>query len=164
MPTIENDTHQKSNGTKAESPMTYIFFDFEFRQDDQIQCDLGFQPDAKNKCSNCRKSTCGTFAHVPNLCVVQKVCENCLDKPINGTSRCKSCGLKERVFAGDNTTTLFCKWLFSEENVGATVICHNFKGYDSYPILNYLHQSAILPDLIMSGSKYMSIEVSVCKL
>lgn len=53
---------------------------------------------------------------------------------------------------------------FSEENVGATVICHNFKGYDSYPILQYLRDHAVLPEVITTGSKYMSINIPVCKI
>ena len=55
-------------------------------------------------------------------------------------------------------------WLFSAENYGATVLCHNFKGYDSYPVLKYLHENAILPKVMTTGSKYMSIEVPVCKI
>ena len=80
------------------------------------------------------------------------------------SSSCDQCGSSELIFSGPETTTLFCKWLFSEENVGATVICHNFKGYDSYPILNYLHENAILPEVITTGLKYMSIKVPACKL
>ena len=74
------------------------------------------------------------------------------------------CGKNERVFEGLTTTEDFCQWLFSEENTGATVICHNFKGYDSYPILQYLHNNAVLPKVITTGSKYMSVEVPVCNI
>ncbi|MCW4344201.1 MAG: hypothetical protein N0E48_12745 [Candidatus Thiodiazotropha endolucinida] len=155
---------QNLKGSKRENPTSYIYFDFECRQDDQIQCEQGYESDAQGKCSNCRKSTCGTYAHVPNLCVTQKICEKCLDTDVTPISICSYCGPNERVFSGPDTTTLFCKWLFSDENVGCTVICHNFKGYDSYPILNYLHENAILPNVIMSGSKYMSVEVPICKL
>ena len=51
---------------------------------------------------------------------------------------------------------------FSEDNMGAKVICHNFKGYDSYPIFQYLYKNAILPEVITSGSKFMSIDVPQC--
>ncbi|KAK3082838.1 hypothetical protein FSP39_006722 [Pinctada imbricata] len=37
-----------------------------------------------------------------------------------------------------DTRNNFCKWLFSDDKSGATVFCHNFKGYDSYPIMNSL--------------------------
>ena len=163
MTTVEEDC-QINSKRKQTLPLKYIFFDFECRQDDQIQCLKGYRPNKLNKCSNCGHSTCGTFAHIPNLCVVHKVCSHCLDKPISSSSSCDQCGSNELVFSGPETTTLFCKWLFSEENVGATVICHNFKGYDSYPILNYLHENAILPEVITTGSKYMSIKVPACKI
>ena len=57
-----------------------------------------------------------------------------------------------------------CKWLSSEENFGATVICHSFKGYDSYSILQYLHLKVILPEIITNESKFMSIQGPVCKI
>ena len=44
------------------------------------------------------------------------------------------------------------------------MICHNFKGYDSYPILQYLHDNAILPEVVTNGSKFMTIQVPVCKM
>ncbi|WAR10239.1 hypothetical protein MAR_035315, partial [Mya arenaria] len=33
------------------------------------------------------------------------------------------------------------------ENYGAIVLCHNFQGYDSYPILKYLYTNGILPNV-----------------
>jgi acylphosphatase len=57
-------------------------------------------------------------------------------------------GAVELVFAGPNTTEHFCQWLFSGENEGATVIAHNFKGYDSLPILEYLYQNGVKPTFI----------------
>jgi hypothetical protein len=45
----------------------------------------------------------------------------------------------------------FCQWLFSGENEGATVIAHNFKGYDSLPILEYLYQNGVKPTFIANG-------------
>lgn len=64
-------------------------------------------------------------------------------------------------FQGTNTQTKFCKWLFSGENKDATLICHNFKGYGSFPILRYLYDNVILPDVITNGTKFMSIKVAV---
>ena len=115
------------------------------------------------KCMNCRKDNCGLYLW-PNLCVAHKACELCLDKDITDTSVCDLCGENERIFTGPSTTDDFCRWLFSEVNTGCTVICHNFKAYDSYPILEYLHQNAILLEVISTGSKFMSIDVPQCKL
>jgi hypothetical protein len=41
----------------------------------------------------------------------------------------------------------------------ATVIAHNFKGYDSLPILGYLYQNGVKPTIIANGAKNMHIEV-----
>lgn len=116
------------------------------------------------KCVHCKKSWCCTNQHRPNLCVVHKVCHSCINNPVTSASVCKACGKNEHTFHGPETTDEFCKWLFSENNAGATVICHNFKGYDSYPILHYLHDHAVLPKVITTGSKYMSINVPVCNI
>ena len=60
-------------------------------------------------------------------------------------------------------TTFVCVF-FSEENEGAHVFCHNFKGYDSYPFVSYLYEIAILPEVIMNGSKFMSFEIPHLKM
>ncbi|KAL5010933.1 hypothetical protein ScPMuIL_013238 [Solemya velum] len=161
----ENEADDNSKQNKSdEKSVKYIFFDFESTQDDRLECELGYLPGDNNVCVNCKKYWCGSFEHKPNLCVVHKVCQACMSRDINPESECLCCGKNERVFSGSNTTETFCKWLFAEENVGATVICHNFKGYDSYPILQYLHRNAISPEVITSGSKYMSIKIPVCKM
>jgi hypothetical protein len=58
-----------------------------------------------------------------------------MDQGVDKDSICQTCGKNELVFAGPNTNEHFCQWLFSGENEGATAIAHNFKGYDSLPIL-----------------------------
>ena len=59
---------------------------------------------------------------------------------------------------------MFCQWLLSEEYYGANVLCHNFKGYDCYWILQYLCKHSILPEVITTGSTYLSIYVPQCKI
>jgi hypothetical protein len=54
--------------------------------------------------------------------------------------------------------------LFSGENEGVTVIAHNFKGYDSLPILGYLYQNGVKPTIISNGAKNMYIEVPECRI
>ncbi len=141
-------------------PRHSFFFDFECTQDDLIQCDQEYKPDVYGKCQNCLQSSCGTYEHMPNLCVAQKLCTVCMDKEM----ACDSCGQRERVFAGDNTLDEFCQWLFSEENYNTTVLCHNFQGYDSYPILQYLYKHAIIPTIIPNGAKIMCLTVPFCKI
>lgn len=120
--------------SEEENAKTFIFFDFECTQDDVIQCSEGYKADVFGKCVHCMTSTCGSYEHKPNLCVVLKVCTLCMD-----TNECETCGQRNHVFRGDNTLQAFCQWLFSEENFNSTVLCHNFQGYDSYPILQYLY-------------------------
>jgi len=136
----------------------------ECTQNTRQKCEKGFLLGKHNTCKNCKKSWCGSYEHVPYFGVVHKVCTYCVNCDFTTSCECQYCGLKERVFSGPNTITPFCKWLFSGENTGATVVCHNFKGYDSYPILRFLHNNAILPDVITTGSKYMSITVPQCKM
>lgn len=164
MQQVDNDDERNTDTKKKQNNVEYIFFDFECTQDSRLECQDGYLPGARNACVNCRKSWCGSMEHQPNLCVVQKVCKLCMNNDQTSLSECVNCGSNERVFSGPNTVTLFCKWLFSKENTGATCICHNFKGYDSYPILRYLHNNAILPEVITTGSKYMSIKVPFCKI
>ena len=78
-----------------------------------------------------------TGYHSPNLVVVQD---------IHG---------KEWVFHSCET---FCTWLFDEMS-GATCIAHNFKGYESFFILNYLYKNNVKPVLIMNGAKIMELKV-----
>ena len=134
---------------------TYIFFDFECTQDDRIQCQQGYQSDDNENCIHCKSPRCGAFEHKPNICVVHRVCLKCMDQGVDKDSICQACGKNELVFAGPNTTEIFCQWLFSVENEGATVITHNFKGYDSLPILEYLYQNGVKPTIIANGAKDM---------
>ena len=83
-----------------------------------------------------------TGVHVPNLVIIH-------DNEGN-----------EVMFKGPNTRNEFCDWLFTEENAGAICIAHNLKAYDGYFILQYLYDQAILPELILNGTKLMSIYVA----
>ena len=145
---------------EEENAKTFIFFDFECTQDDLVQCDKGYHPGPLGKCEHCSRSSCGSYAHRPNLCVAQKVCTLCM----NESEKCDLCGQREMVFRGENTLDYFCQWLFSEENYKATVLCHNFQGYDSYPILQYLYKHAIQPTVIPNGAKMMCLTVPSCKI
>jgi hypothetical protein len=92
------------------------------------------------------------------------VCLKCIDQGVDKDSICQTCGKNELVSAGPNTTEHFCQWLFSGENEGVTVIAHNFKGYDSLPILGYLYQNGVKPTIISNGAKNMYIEVPECRI
>ena len=148
-----------------EKSQVYIFWDLECMQDEMVHCNEGFDADqTTGKCKNCKKSSCGSFEHQPNLCVAQKVCSKCMECEVTSTSVCQDCGPNQMVFSGPNTVQDFCKWLFSKANKGATTLCHNFKAYDSYPILKYLYANGILPKVVPNGAKNMSVEIPACNI
>ena len=81
--------------------------------------------------------------HEPNLCIVQNEAGD------------------EWVFQGDKTRNDFCEWLFTDEHVNCTVMAHNFQGYDSYFILQYLRDNGVKYDVIMRGAKVLSLSVQM---
>ena len=81
--------------------------------------------------------------HDPNLCLVQNEAG------------------KEWVFQGDKTRNDFCEWLFTDEHVNCTVMAHNFQGYDSYFILQYLRDNGVKYHVIMRGAKVLSLSVDM---
>ena len=61
------------------------------------------------------------------------------------------------VFRGKDAVKDFCTWLFTPEYHKCIVIAHNFQGYDSYPILKYLNNTAIPYDVIHNGAKCVTL-------
>ena len=94
--------------------------------------------------------------HVPNLCVLHKVCALCIEKPMAETCYCNR---EQLVFRGEDTLRLVGEWLFSGHNRGAICVAHNSQGYDAHLLLDYVHSSGVTPVLIENGKKIMSIEV-----
>ncbi len=82
----------------------------------------------------------------PNLCVIQNEAGD------------------EWVFEGDNTQNEFCEWLFQKERANCVVMAHNFQGYDSYFILQYLRENGVKYDVIMRGAKVLSLSVDMFKI
>ena len=79
--------------------------------------------------------------HRPNLCVVYD---------------------EERevaFFQGEDTVKEFCQWLLTPEHKGCIVVAHNFQGYDSYFIINFLNENAIHYEIIYRGAKSLSITI-----
>ena len=81
--------------------------------------------------------------HEPNLCIVQNEAGD------------------EWIFQGDTTQRDFCEWLFTDDHIGCTVMAHNFQGYDSYFILQYLREQGVMYDVIMRGGKTLSLTVEM---
>ena len=81
--------------------------------------------------------------HEPNLCIVQNEAGD------------------EWIFQGDNTRDEFCEWLFTTEHANCKVMAHNFQGYDSYFVLQYLREHGVKYDVIMRGAKVLSLTVDI---
>ena len=84
--------------------------------------------------------------HEPNLCVVRDEAN------------------VENVFEGDDTHKKFCEWLFTAEHANCIMVAHNFQGYDSYFILQYLRENGVQYDVIMRGAKVLTLSVPQFKV
>ncbi|KXJ19736.1 putative DNA polymerase [Exaiptasia diaphana] len=93
--------------------------------------------------------------HEVNLVVAHKVCSECLSWTPEEEERkqCSTCGNNRRRWF--RTQHEFCRWLFSPENFGYTVMAHNFKGYDSYFLLEYLCELSERPKVVFRGCKLL---------
>lgn len=126
---------RKKKNNENEAVKKWIFFYFECTQDERIQCNEGYQPQQHivcgncnqsdchtnpcqqgyflkkmSVCTNCHRPSCGSFRHVPNLCVVHKVCEECIgEDEIDEYSFYNVCQYKERMFKCPNTRDEFRK-------------------------------------------------------
>ena len=130
------DLEDDDSMEEKKDALTYIFFDFECTQEDELDD--------------------GGYLHVPNYCVAHRVCLNCIENE-DIHQDCDSCGKREHVFSGRNTQTDFCKWLL--ENKESTAIAHNMKGYDGHFILDYMNNIGLCPIVVMNGAKLMSIDL-----
>ena len=99
--------------------------------------------------------------HEPNLCVVQQVCNFCLDQDEN-TNWCEKCGLREHVFDVDPVSEFVKLALLPKKKIVQTVcIAHNrFEGFDSQFVLKHLVEKLRLrPKLILNGTKIVLMSV-----
>ena len=121
-----------------------VFFDTECRQGEREPSEDEGEEETLRELLffdfECRQEN-GT--HEPNLCIVQNAAGD------------------EWVFQGDKTRNDFCEWLFTDEHVNCTVMAHNFQGYDSYFILQYLRDNGVKYDVIMRGAKVLSLSVEM---
>ena len=119
------------------------FFDRECRQGEREDEDEAVEESMKELLFfdlECRQENGN---HEPNLCVVQDEAG------------------EEWIFHGDKTIDEFWEWLFTTEHAGCTVMAHNFQGYDSYFILQYLRKQGVKYNVIMRGAKVLSLKVEL---
>ena len=119
------------------------FFDMECRQGEREDEDEAVEESMKELLFfdlECRQEN---GDHEPNLCVVQDEAG------------------EEWIFQGDKTIDEFCEKLLTTEHAGCTVMAHNFHGYDSYFILQYLRKKGVKYNVIMRGAKVLSLNVEL---
>ena len=136
-PTSHQCFIQPKASTTEKEKQLYIFYDFECMTDEHKQ-------------------------HVPNLCVVHRVCDMCMQTPITTKSDCK-CGREQTIFRGENTLKEFCDWLFSGRHKGAICIAHNAQAYDLYLIMEYVHDNGMKPEIIQNGKKILCMQTCAMK-
>lgn len=145
------------------------FFDFECTQDERIQCNecyqpqqhivfgncnqsdchtypcqQGYFPKKMSVCANCHRSSCGSFRHVSNLCDVHKVCEECIvEDEIDKYSFCMFVSTKSEYSRVLTHVTNSVNGWFRRKIEESRIFWHNFRGYDSYPIVSYMYMNEI---------------------
>ena len=99
-----------------------------------------------------------SIQHVPNLVIAQKVCSGCLNEPLDDCENCVTRKFYDNKAFGD--------WLFKQKHHIA--IAHNLKGYDGCFILQYILNSLTpeckLPEVLVNGTKILSITYKSVKL
>ena len=145
------------------STKKYIAFDFE--------ADIGQNDFSENSCHKAvfvsAVWTCAECIDIPhrqnNKCSkCGECCPMCADSNKKaGEERCcmKSplCGLREKVFEGENTVDEFGRWLIHPRHANTTAFAHNSQGYDAYFLMKYAMDNAVRPNVIFRGSKILSM-------
>ena len=124
--------------------------------------------------------------HTPNLVIAHWTCFWCIDTPYRKQKKCQhcgspcikcknlisklprghderevcskspDCGLRRASFFGEGCETRFCDFVFNDSFTNYSVIFHNFQGYDSYFLMNYICQHGFSPLVLYRGSKILA--------
>ena len=70
----------------------------------------------------------------------------------------------EHVFEGYRALDEFCQFLFDKKHEGYIAVAHNMKGFDGQFVLQWLLQQGQTPDVILNGTKLMSISSKPYKM
>ncbi|KAK3745079.1 hypothetical protein QZH41_002614 [Actinostola sp. cb2023] len=107
------------------------------------------------------EARCLDAHHVVNKVVALLVCHRCAHTIDQFRSRgCAFCG-RERLHVFE-TVEAFALWFLGPDHRVLrlyTFLAHNFKGYDSYPLLEWLVGAGYLPNCIYQGAKVMMMTV-----
>lgn len=141
-----------------------------------VMCDLEtMQNTLLNKFKS--KGKADRFVHVPNLCVLQSVCTDCIDNGSDITIPCRTCGVREYIFNDTNCISNLLDYLVEKSNEKTAimdkkgeekevnlfsqiiVLAHNMSGFDGQFILKYLYDSDRFksPNIIMNVYRLFNI-------
>ena len=139
---VETGPEQPGVEVKESARVRFIFYDFEARQDHELDADRhGLR-----------------YKHIVNYACVQEECAP-LDmgsKSCGGPSSCDEC--EEHVFLGDSALRDFCQYLIQQS--GAIGIAHNSGAYDAQFIVDLLLSEGIrTPDVIYRGRKIVCASI-----
>ncbi len=117
---------------KTPEKFVMVFFDLECTQDTLRQND--------------------EYQHVPNLCVSDHACNECIT---NGSSEefCSNCEGSSKVFSTEKCVDNFLDFLDDFEDQRVICIAHNLSVYDGMFILNALSKREFEPEPIIVGWK-----------
>lgn len=121
------------------------------------------------------------FKHVPNLCVSQTMCSNCMYTPDSPTP-CTECGVQEYIYHNSGCVSSLMEYIIIKHNETIErvfngkpktypkfnkiiVIVHNSSGFDAQFILQHIYNSDqfTTPKLIMNGTKIIQIALDRVK-
>ena len=73
-----------------------------------------------------------------------------------------TCGFRQKIFSGTDGPAQFCSLIMTPHYKNTVLIAHNAKGFDNYPVLNYLidHHVAKRNKILYKGSKIMYMHVA----
>ena len=105
---------------------------------------------------------CGKRTHTCSLIITQSSCQACRDTPLIQGGRCRycrdlckmclskkkksdtqgscddpECGLREKIFEGEDALIQFCQWAISTWNKNKRFLSLNCSGFDTHLVLNY---------------------------
>ena len=128
--------------TKRSEKNLYVFCDFVTRQDEVY------------------KNHESMRVHVPNICVAQQVCDDCVDI-YDLSIMCNTCGVREYIFKNDPVKCLVNLYI-RERTVFNHIVCiaHNAGGFDADFILKELveERKQILPQVNLNGKNIILLQ------
>ena len=65
--------------------------------------------------------------------------------------------MSQWVFESENTRNKFYEWLLTNEHKNCIILAHNFQGYDSQFVLQYLHENGVVPEVIIRGTIVLTV-------